>query len=206
MAEMLGYMALLLVLSILIQSHLVLNGGILYIEFREDGKLMKRIVYCVFCFCILSSFNCTVSRINQSYENILEKNLDMEVDSVFTTYVRCDSLYNRICPNADNPTVFEHLESLPQFPGGDKALMIFIRDNIQYPLECKEQAIQGTVLVKFIVDEFGKIICPYIRRTLHPALDKEALRVVKLMPDWKPASTNGVPCKMCYLLPIRFKL
>ncbi len=72
--------------------------------------------------------------------------------------------------------------------------------------ECKEQAIQGRVIVKFIIDESGKIICPYIRGSLHPALDKEALRIVKLMPDWKPASNNEVPCKTCYTLPILFKL
>jgi len=125
-------------------------------------------------------------------------------DNIYKTCIQCDSLYNRICP--DSPAIFGHPESLPQFFGGDKALMMFLKDNIQYPTECKEQDIQGSVVVKFIIDESGNIICPYIHRSLHPILDKEALRVVKLMPDWKPASNNGVSCKACYTLPILFKL
>ncbi|MCL2649408.1 MAG: energy transducer TonB [Candidatus Azobacteroides sp.] len=125
-------------------------------------------------------------------------------DSVFMICVQCDSLYNRIC--LDNPIIFGGPEHLAQFPGGAKELMIFLRNHIEYPLECKEQAIQGRVVVKFIIDESGKIICPYVRKSLHPALDKEALRVVKLMPNWKPTSNNKAPCKTCYTLPILFKL
>lgn len=125
-------------------------------------------------------------------------------DSIYTTCIQCDSLYNRIC--SDNPAIFGHPESPPMFPGGDKSLMIFLKDNIQYSSECKEQAIQGRVVVKFIIDESGKIICPYVHRSLCPVFDEEALRVVKLMPDWKPASNGNVPCKMCYTLPILFKL
>jgi TonB family protein len=124
-------------------------------------------------------------------------------DSIYTLCIQCDSLYNRICPDS---AIFGHPESLPQFFGGDKALMMFLKDNVQYPSECKEQAIQGRIVVKFIIDESGKIICPYIHRSLHLVLDKEALRVIKLMPDWKPASNNGVSCKACYILPILFKL
>jgi len=116
----------------------------------------------------------------------------------------CDSLYKCICP--DNPVIFSGPEQLPQFPGGEEALMIFLRDNIQYPTECKEKRIQGRVIVKFIIDETGKIICPFIQRHLHPLMDIEALRIVKLMPDWRPASNNGIPSKMCSSLPITFKL
>jgi TonB family protein len=123
-------------------------------------------------------------------------------DSVFMTCAQCDSLYNRICP----PNIFGHPENLEEFPGGVIELMNFLRNNLQYPKECKEKAIQGRVIVKFIINESGKIICPYIYKSLHPALDKEALRIVKLMPDWKPASNNKVPCKACYTLPIIFKL
>ena len=125
-------------------------------------------------------------------------------DSVFMTCVQCDSLYNRICP--DNLIIFGDPEHLAQFSGGAEELMNFLRNNLQYPEECKDKAIQGRVIVKFIIDESGKIICPYVYRSLHPALDKEALRIVKLMPDWKPASNNKVPCKVCYTLPILFKL
>jgi TonB family protein len=116
----------------------------------------------------------------------------------------CDSLYKRMCP--DNPAIFGGPERVPEFQGGYKALFIFLADNIQYPQECVEKRIEGRVIVQFIITEEGKMICIKIRRSLHPALDEEALRVVKLMPDWQPASNSGVPTKMCYILPVLFKL
>ena len=66
-------------------------------------------------------------------------------DSISTTCIQCDSLYNRICP--DNLIIFGHPEHMAQFPGGEKALMIFLRNHIEYPLTCKEKAIQGRVIV-----------------------------------------------------------
>jgi len=132
------------------------------------------------------------------------KESEVSKDSVFVSCIQCDSLYKHIC--ADNSKIFSHPERLPEFQGGSKALMAFLRNNIQYPAECNEMAIQGRVTVKFIIDEFGKIICPYVLKSLYPALDEEALRVVRLMPDWQPASNFGVPIKFCYTLPITFKL
>jgi len=125
-------------------------------------------------------------------------------DSVYMTCIQCDSLYKRTC--LDNPTVFSTPERLPKFQGGEKALFTFLASNIQYTQECIENRIEGRVVVQFIITEEGKIICERIRRSLHPALDEEALRVLRLMPDWQPASNNGVPFKMCYMLPILFKL
>jgi len=114
-------------------------------------------------------------------------------------------LYERICP--DNPEVFINGPNrLPEFQGGYKALFTFLADSVRYPQECFEKHIEGRVVVQFIITEKGKMICLRIRRSLHPALDKEALRVVKLMPDWQPASNFGVPVKFCYTLPITFKL
>jgi TonB family protein len=118
---------------------------------------------------------------------------------------KCDSLYNRICPST--PQIFGgHPDVLPCFPGGEREMMKFIATNITYPQECAIDSIQGRVIIRFIVDEAGKVICPRILKYLHPAADEEALRVIQLMPDWKPASTNGVPLTMCYTLPVLFKL
>ena len=114
----------------------------------------------------------------------------------------CDSLYNRICPPHD-PPIFGHPQRLPQFPGGDKKLFNFIMNNLQLP---NDMDIQGRVTVRFIVTEKGKIICPKIIRSLDPACDKEALRIIQLMPDWEPASNNEKPVSFCYTLPIIFKL
>ena len=111
----------------------------------------------------------------------------------------CDSLFERVC--SERPP-----EILPVFPGGDKEMMKFIAENIQWPAECAEMGIQGRVIVSFIIRETGEIICPKIRRSVHSALDREALRVINLMPNFTPASNNGIPVEMCYTLPIFFKL
>lgn len=125
-------------------------------------------------------------------------------DNRYITCIQCDSLYKQICP--DKSIIFGEPEHLAQFPGGEKELMLFIRKQLKYPSECRKKAIQGYVVVKFIVDESGKIICPRIIKSLYPALDNEALRIIKLMPYWEPASNNGIPCHICYTLPVHFKL
>jgi TonB family protein len=115
----------------------------------------------------------------------------------------CDSLYNRICP--EKPEFFGRPEKLPSFPGGEREMMKFLKENLKYPDKCAEMGIQGRVIVRFIISETGEIICPKIQRSLHPAMDEEALRVIGLMPDWTPASNGGGPFKMCYTLPVLFK-
>jgi TonB family protein len=130
-----------------------------------------------------------------------KKNLKRINDSILFCN-KCDSLYNRICP----PNTFGHPRELTMFPGGEREMMKFIANNLEYPEACKEASIQGRVRVEFIIDESGKVICPRILKSLHPAADEEALRVISLMPDWTPASNNDIPCKMCFTLPITFKL
>ncbi|GHT79700.1 hypothetical protein AGMMS50262_23700 [Bacteroidia bacterium] len=155
---------------------------------------------------------CSTAQMNQnSHYNGTYEDFNLGIELGQDTFLlnneincrNCDSLYNSIC----RPTVFfGDPENLPQFLGGYEALMIFISDHIQYPVECKEKVIQGRVIVRFIIDESGQVICPHIQRSLHPAADEEALRIVGLMPVWKPASNSGILCKMCYTLPVLFKL
>lgn len=107
---------------------------------------------------------------------------------------------SKICP----PDIFGHPDTHAMFPGGFDQLPIFLKENMQYPAECQKDSVQGRVTVRFIIDETGKIICPYISKSLHPAADKEVLRVIELMPKWHPASNAGVPCKSCFNLPVTF--
>ncbi|MDR1763349.1 MAG: energy transducer TonB [Dysgonamonadaceae bacterium] len=124
-------------------------------------------------------------------------------DSIAIVCNYCDSLYNLICP--DNIYFAGHPDP-PEFAGGDKCLMEFINNNIKYPEDCIRDSIQGIVICKFIIDDSGNIICPIIRKSVHPSLDREVLRVISIMPKWKPASLHGVPCKQCFGFPIRFNL
>lgn len=94
----------------------------------------------------------------------------------------------------------------PQFPGGDKALVQFIDNNLKYPEEAQKQKWQGQTLIAFTVNEDGLISNIRVLKSAQVVLDAEALRVVKMMPKWLPASSNGAPKKEMVVLPISFDL
>lgn len=102
--------------------------------------------------------------------------------------------------------VYDIVEEIPQFPGGQGELMKYLRNNIKYPAEAQKKKIEGRVLVTFVVNEKRRIINPTVERSAHPLLDAEALRVIKRMPKWKPGRMNGEPVNVKYRLPITFKL
>ena len=97
-------------------------------------------------------------------------------------------------------------QSMPQFPGGDKALMQFLNENIIYPTKAKEDNVQGMVLVKFVVDVDGSIIDPHILRSVSPECDAEVMRLLSIMPRWSPAVEEGKVVKVEFVLPVAFQL
>ena len=102
--------------------------------------------------------------------------------------------------------VYQVVEQMPQFPGGQAAMMKFIADSLRYPSVACENGIEGRVIVKFVVDCKGNIVNPLVVRSVDPLLDREAIRLVKLMPKWIPGRQNGKPVNVVCLVPIRFKL
>ena len=94
----------------------------------------------------------------------------------------------------------------PEFPKGNKAVLDFIYDNLQYPSEALEKKIQGKVVIQVVIDESGSITQPKILKSISPSLDKEALRIVSIMPKWKTGKLNGVPVKVKMAFPVIFKL
>ena len=105
-----------------------------------------------------------------------------------------------------NEQIFSHVEVMPQFPGGDAALIKWLTDNMSYPQEAAEKGIQGRVTLRFIVTPDGSIEDVEILKGLDPACDKEAIRVVKTMPKWIPGKQKGEPVAVYQNLPVRFKL
>ncbi len=101
---------------------------------------------------------------------------------------------------------FAVVEEKPIFPGGDAALLQFIRDNTRYPPIAKENGIQGRVFVQFVIDVNGKVTSVQIARGVDPYLDQEALRVVRLLPDWKPGRQRGQNVPVSFIVPINFRL
>ena len=102
--------------------------------------------------------------------------------------------------------VFTAVEQMPQFPGGEAELMKYIQKNLKYPPVAMENNIQGRVVVQFVVTKTGKIGEVKVARGKDPDLDKEAVRVVKSLPDFIPGKMNGHAVNVWYTLPITFKL
>lgn len=100
--------------------------------------------------------------------------------------------------------VFTLADSMPEFPGGTDSLFSFIRKNLRYPNT--GGCFQGRVTIRFIVTKEGKVKNPEIIRGVIPEADKEAIRVVRMMPDWIPGRRNGEKVNVYYLIPITFRL
>lgn len=102
--------------------------------------------------------------------------------------------------------IFTVVEQMPMYPGGDGALMGYLRDNIHYPTVAAENGVQGRVVVGFVVERDGSITDVKILRGVDPSLDREAMRVVKSMPRWNPGKQNGSAVRVKYQVPVSFRL
>ena len=104
------------------------------------------------------------------------------------------------------PEIFSHVEVMPSFPGGDREMMKWLAENINYPAIAQEQNIQGRVILRFVVGPDGTVGNIEIQRSLDPSCDREARRVVAKMPRWIPGMQNGNPVSVYYTLPVLFQL
>ena len=98
------------------------------------------------------------------------------------------------------------VEQMPEFPGGESALQRFLMANVKYPSIAAENGVQGKVYVNFVVDRVGAISNVKVVRGVDPAVDKEAVRVVKSMPKWIPGRQNGEAVRVSFTVPINFVL
>ena len=103
-------------------------------------------------------------------------------------------------------TIFEVVEQMPEYPGGMPAMMEFISKNIKYPAAAQQAKIQGRVTIQFIVNTEGNIINPRVLRSADPLLDAEAIRLITIMPKWKPGMQRGQAVNVKYTVPIMFRL
>lgn len=106
----------------------------------------------------------------------------------------------------NNPLNFRVVEELPDFPGGMVEFMKWLRNNLKYPVMAKQQKIEGKVVVSFIVNKDGTTANAKVVTSVDPLLDREALRVVRMLPKWKPGTQKGKPCQTMICIPIVFKL
>lgn len=108
--------------------------------------------------------------------------------------------------NPDNPLNFQVVERLPEFPGGMVEFMKWLTKNLHYPVYARQQKIQGKVIVAFIINTDGTVTGQKVVKSVSPELDREALRVLKKMPKWKPGEDHGKPCRTYFSIPVNFKL
>nr|WP_233564191.1 energy transducer TonB [Bacteroides sp. AM16-24] len=108
---------------------------------------------------------------------------------------------------AEDPNkIYDNAEVMPEYPGGQVALMRYIAQNVKYPKSAQENGTQGKVVVQFVVDTDGSIINAYVLTSVDPDLDTEALRVIKSMPRWTPGKQKGKNVRVKYAVSVKFRL
>ena len=106
----------------------------------------------------------------------------------------------------EEEVVFVVVEKMPEFPGGQQALFKYLSENVKYPVIAQENGIQGRVICQFVVNRDGSIVdVEVVRSGGDPSLDKEAIRVIKSMPKWKPGKQRGKAVRVKYTVPVNFK-
>ena len=132
--------------------------------------------------------------------------------AMFAAYIICNVMAMKNAPapeeeeEPEEQTIFEVVENMPDFPGGQAALMQYLAKNIKYPTIAQENGTQGRVIVQFVVNRDGSIVDAKVVRSVDPYLDKEALRVINTMPKWKPGMQRGKPVRVKFTVPVMFRL
>jgi len=153
-------------------------------------------------------FFLTVRRYSKEYILMAEFQLQNNMVELFKRHPYSQLNDTLLLPEEEAvyPPIYNVIDQMPEFPGGMDAMLQFINDNMKYPTKAQTDGIQGRVAVQFIVDENGYIIEPNIVRSVEPSLDKEALRLIKMLPQWKPGTLKGKAVKVKYTVPVAFKL
>ena len=143
--------------------------------------------------------------------NVVEDNVETESIEVNTeeteTEVVIAAPVEAPVEEEEEEVVFVVVESMPEFPGGQQALFKYLSENVKYPVIAQENGIQGRVICQFVVNRDGSIVdVEVVRSGGDPSLDKEAIRVIKSMPKWKPGKQRGKAVRVKYTVPVNFKL
>ena len=132
----------------------------------------------------------------------LNINAEVEQNEVIEEYVPVEVEEDEVVEQE----IFQIVEEMPSFPGGDQKMMEYVAKNIKYPQIARETGVQGKVFVNFVVEPDGSVSNVKILRGIGGGCDEEAMRVVKSMPKWKPGKQRGRAVRVSYILPVNFKL
>ena len=121
-------------------------------------------------------------------------------------FINTFSSNSEVIQNDEHKTeVFTFVERMPQFPGGDVEMLKFVQKNVRYPSDAIKNGVQGKVVARFVVNETGKVEKAEIVRSVDPSCDREALRIIKLLPKFIPGTQNGKNVSVWFTLPITFR-
>ena len=132
----------------------------------------------------------------------IEINADVEQNEVIEEYVAPEVVEEEVVEQE----IFQIVEEMPAYPGGERALLEYVAKNIKYPQIARETGIQGRVFVGFVVEPDGSVSNVKILRGIGGGCDEEAMRVIKSLPKWKPGKQRGKAVRVSYQIPVVFKL
>lgn len=138
-------------------------------------------------------------------KNVVKKLFLVAVLSVLATS-HAFSQSNQQVKETEGTKSSQVVEEMPMFPGGEKAFVAYLKENLKYPTVPAENGIQGRVIVLFKVEADGSLTDVRIGGSVDPSIDREALRLVKAMPKWIPGKQDGKPVPVKFQLPITFSL
>ncbi len=167
----------------------------------ETGEPCKKLT--------ITSYNADGTPRNNFFITETERRGDTSTYSIEPfTFTLSEHLFEQLLDIAtsEEDTVYQIVEEMPKFPGGEKALMDYVSNNVKYPEEAKNKNIAGRVFVSFVVEKDGSIGEVKVLRGIGGGCDEEAARVINSMPKWKPGKQKGEAVRVSYQIPIYFKL
>ena len=148
-----------------------------------------------------------VEVLNVVEDNVETESIEVNAEDDKTEEVVIAAPVEAPVEEEEEEVIFVVVESMPEFPGGQQALFKFLSENVKYPVIAQENGIQGRVICQFVVNKDGSIVdVEVVRSGGDASLDKEAVRVIKSMPKWKPGKQRGKPVRVKYPVPVNFKL
>ena len=145
-------------------------------------------------------------------EETSEKKKKKQNKTESSPQITSSSTSNSIKPAAeaeeivDDSKVYDVVEQMPSFPGGQQNLFNYLSSHINYPAAALKNGIQGRVICSFVVEKNGSIGDVKVVKSVDPSLDKEAVRVIRNMPNWNAGKQNGLPIRVKYTLPVTFRM
>ena len=167
----------------------------------ETGEPCKKLT--------ITSYNADGTPRNNFFITETERRGDTSTYSIEPfTFTLSEHLFDQLLDIATSKedTVYQIVEEMPKFPGGEEAMFKFISENVKYPQEAKDKNISGRVFVNFVVEKDGSVDEVNVLRSIGGGCDEEAVRVVKSMPKWTPGKQKGKPVRVSYIIPFVFKL